>query len=72
MPDYDFKSLSPYDFQNLVRDLLQKELDVTLECFTMGRDNGIDLRYRYSDRLKPKFMSGSNPEPFSLNLLKAL
>ena len=45
MPDYDFKSLSPYDFQNLVRDLLQKELDVTLECFTMGRDNGIDLRY---------------------------
>lgn len=45
MPDYDFKSLSAYDFQNLVRDLLQEELDVTLECFTMGRDGGIDLRH---------------------------
>jgi hypothetical protein len=45
MPDYDFKILSPYDFEDLVRDLLQEELNVTLECFTMGRDNGIDLRY---------------------------
>jgi len=45
MPDYDFKSLSPYDFENLVRDLLQKEFGVTLECFTIGRDDGIDLRY---------------------------
>lgn len=46
MPDYDFRSLSSYDFENLVRDLLQKELGLTLECFTIGRDEGIDLRYR--------------------------
>jgi hypothetical protein len=45
MPNYDFKSLSPYDFQDLVRDLLQKEFNITLECFTAGRDGGIDLCY---------------------------
>jgi hypothetical protein len=45
MPDYDFKSLSSVDFENLVRDLLQKELHVTLEGFKTGRDRGIDLRY---------------------------
>lgn len=45
MPDYDFKSLSSVDFENLVRDLLQKELNITLESFKTGRDRGIDLRY---------------------------
>ncbi len=45
MPDYDFKNISPYDFENLVRDLIQKELNITLECFTVGRDEGIDLRH---------------------------
>jgi len=45
MPNYDFKSLSPYDFEILVRDLLQEELGVTLESFKAGRDGGIDLRY---------------------------
>src|SRR5207245_7916485 len=45
MPDYDFKSLSPYDFEDVVRDLLQEELKVTLESFKTGRDQGIDLRY---------------------------
>ncbi len=45
MPNYDFNSLSPYDFQDLVRDLLQKKLNITLECFTAGRDSGIDFCY---------------------------
>ncbi len=45
MPDYDFKSLSPIDFEILVRDLLQEELSVRLESFKSGRDQGIDLRY---------------------------
>lgn len=48
MPDYDFASLSHYDFECLVRDLLQKELGITLESFTVGKDNGIDLRYHNS------------------------
>lgn len=45
MPDYDFKSLSSYDFEIVVRDLLQAELGKTLESFKTGRDKGIDLRY---------------------------
>lgn len=45
MTNYDFKSLSAFDFENLVRDLLQKELNLRLECFKSGRDGGIDLRY---------------------------
>jgi hypothetical protein len=45
MPDYDFSTLSPRDFEDISRDLLQKELDVHLESFRSGRDQGIDLRY---------------------------
>lgn len=42
---YDFKSLSSFDFERLVRDLLQKELGIFLESFKQGKDRGIDLRY---------------------------
>ncbi len=42
---YNFTSLSDIDFEFLTRDLLQKELSITLESFTSGRDKGIDLRY---------------------------
>ena len=45
MNNYDFKSLSDFDFELLVRDLLQEELDFTLESFKPGKDGGIDLRY---------------------------
>src|SRR5574344_243377 len=34
-----------YEFEILTRDLLQKELNMTLENFKIGRDKGIDLRY---------------------------
>ena len=46
MADYDFRTLSPHDFELLCRDLLQKSLGVRLESFTTGRDSGIDFRYR--------------------------
>lgn len=46
MADYDFRSLSPHDFEGLCRDLLQKVHGVRLESFTTGRDSGIDFRYR--------------------------
>jgi len=42
---YDFKNLSPLDFEELCRDLLQKELNITFESFTEGKDGGIDFRY---------------------------
>jgi len=45
MPDYNFLNLSPPEFEDLTKDLLQKHLKITLESFTAGRDNGIDLRY---------------------------
>ncbi|MGB8990730.1 MAG: restriction endonuclease, partial [Desulfobaccales bacterium] len=45
MPDYSFHTLSPIDFENLVRDLLQSEFSIRLETFKSGRDDGIDLRY---------------------------
>lgn len=45
MGRYDFKSLSPQDFEELTRDLLQAEWNVPLEAFKTGRDQGIDLRY---------------------------
>ena len=45
MPDYDFSTLSPNDFELLSRDLLQGMLGEHLESFRNGRDGGIDLRY---------------------------
>jgi hypothetical protein len=45
MTAYDFKGLSPPDFEALCQDLLSKHLDVRLQAFTTGRDKGIDLRY---------------------------
>lgn len=46
MPNYDFQSLSSYDFELLARDLLQEELRVRLESFAKGLDGGIDFRFR--------------------------
>jgi hypothetical protein len=45
MPQYDFSTLSPKDFEDLSRALLQNELNCHFESFTCGRDKGIDLRY---------------------------
>ena len=42
---YNFESLSPKDFEELTRDLLQKDLNISLESFKNGRDQGIDLRF---------------------------
>ncbi len=50
MPDYDFLNLSPPEFEDLSKDILQKHLDITLESFASGRDNGIDLRYSLSPK----------------------
>lgn len=42
---YDFLVLQPNEFENLTRDILQKKEGVFIECFTIGRDGGIDLRF---------------------------
>jgi Restriction endonuclease len=46
MPNYDFQSLSSYDFELLARDLIQAELGVRLESFAPGPDGGVDFRFR--------------------------
>jgi hypothetical protein len=45
MPNYDFKQLSPHDFELLARDLIQARDGITLESFKTGRDWGIDFRH---------------------------
>lgn len=45
MPEYNFLNLSPFEFENLTRDVLQEHYNINLESFTTGRDKGIDLRY---------------------------
>ena len=42
--NYDFTTLSPDDFENLVADLLSAEWGKRLESFKPGKDQGIDLR----------------------------
>lgn len=44
MPDYDFRSLSPPDFEHLSRDVLNADLGLRLQSYPAGRDKGIDLR----------------------------
>src|ERR1051325_3167350 len=46
---YDFRTLSPIDFEELVRDLLQAELGLRMESFGPGRDLGIDFRFATVD-----------------------
>lgn len=45
MHKYNFKTLSPYEFELLVQDLLQEYLNIRLESFKSGKDGGVDLRY---------------------------
>lgn len=47
---YDFRTLSPIDFELLVRDLLQAELGITMESFGTGKDGGIDFRFAMADQ----------------------
>src|SRR5687768_13272418 len=41
---YDLHTLSPLDFDELVRDFLQDAWGVRLEGFVSGRDGGVDIR----------------------------
>ncbi len=45
MHNYDFQILQPNEFERLVRDLLQKKENIFVESFTLGRDDGIDMRF---------------------------
>jgi DNA polymerase III delta prime subunit len=45
MIDYSFLTLSPNEFENMSRDLIQRKLSVFIESFTTGRDGGVDFRF---------------------------
>ena len=45
MLNYDFKMLSDFEFELLIKDLFMKEFDCNFESFEKGKDQGIDLRY---------------------------
>jgi len=45
MNEYDLLILSPNEFENISRDLLQEKFGVFIESFTTGSDGGIDLRF---------------------------
>lgn len=47
---YDFRTLSPIDFELFVRDLLQAEFSITMESFGPGKDGGIDFRFAVADQ----------------------
>ncbi len=43
--NYDFSNLAPADFEDLVRDLIGRELDMRFEAFGAGPDGGMDGRH---------------------------
>lgn len=49
MIKYEFSNLSPVEFEELSRDLLQKHLRIVFESFKEGKDQGIDLRWSSND-----------------------
>ena len=50
MIKYDFNNLlEPYEFQYLVRDVLQVKENCIFESFSEGKDGGIDLRKKEND-----------------------
>jgi len=59
---YSFTSLSPADFEDLVRDLIGRALSCRFEAFGPGPDGGIDGRHANSDNtiiLQAKHYRGS-------------
>ena len=59
---YSFSNLSPADFEDLVRDLIGKELNVRFEAFNAGPDGGMDGRHSQSGKttvLQAKHYLGS-------------
>jgi hypothetical protein len=63
---YDFQTLSPLDFEELVRDLLQTEFGLLFESFGPGRDPGIDgLRLQPAMLLQPHGWRGGSLPGFT-------
>ncbi|MBZ6079184.1 restriction endonuclease [Microvirga sp. WGZ8] len=63
--NYDFTSLSPADFEDIVRELIGREIGIRFEAFAAGPDGGIDGRHARGEKttiIQAKHLVGS---PFS-------
>lgn len=49
MSNYSFTTINDKEFEQLVRDLLNANLNLSLQNFKAGKDGGIDLRYSTVD-----------------------
>lgn len=47
--NYNFSSINDKDLEDLTRDLLSKDLNISFQSFKKGKDKGIDLRYSTVD-----------------------
>src|SRR5258708_3624247 len=59
---YDFTNLSPADFEDLVRELIGRELKIRFEAFSAGPDGGMDGRHSAGAKatiLQAKHYAGS-------------
>lgn len=68
---YSFSNLSPADFEDLVRDLIGRELGVRFEAFCAGPDGGIDGRYAPSSEVNPIIMQAKHFEGSTFSKLKS-
>jgi hypothetical protein len=50
MNEYNFNTLNDKDFEILVRDLLNEELELDFQSYKKGKDKGIDLYHEGPDR----------------------
>ena len=53
MATYDLHILQPSEFEEITRDLLQKEWNCFIESFTSGRDGGSTSDVRQTKEEKP-------------------
>src|SRR5438552_11973183 len=64
MPEYDFKSLSPYDFEKLMADIFASHYQEKFSYFKPGKDGGVDLAAFSSESSKTiaqcKHLAGSD------------
>jgi hypothetical protein len=51
MDEFDLDRLTDHDFEHLCKDLFEEQLGLPLEIFSVGADDGIDLKYETGDQL---------------------
>lgn len=68
---YSFSCLSPAGFEDLVRDLIGRELDIRFEAFCAGPDGGIDGRHAPTSGTPPFILQAKHFEGSAFSKLKS-